>query len=831
MKRFLSIMLAILMLVPLFVFSTTAEEQGTRCTYKRNNVAGLATVTTSAPVWMVDVGYLVDGDRALGTAANSGVREMSYTFEFAQATLFDEIVMVVNSKGDLPASYQGHFKETASNNDYPITLKLYNGDSEIYSYGPVQTLDITEISTSDDANFEPMSATKIVITIQNNNANHLAALWEVEAYSGEFGSHAWQEGETVASDCETAGHIDLSCACGATSKKELPLSENHSWDNGTITTPATESEDGVMTYKCSVCEKTRTASIPATAHNAFDEGVVTAPTCTDMGYTTFTCTHCGTYTYKGNYVNALGHDMDEGTMTIKPTFTSGGQMTYSCKRDDCDYSYTKDLPMAWYSDSEFIIGADHATVTEELTGEAWAGSSKDTVLDGYIMGTPNSFTGGKDPENDNFWKAPCGDGKGGKLIIEFDYEYYLTAAKFYIYANSLGFTIEIFDAEGNSIYKTEKSNYGVESAKDSPIELVTEVIGQKAKKVVITSANQHNKSPWVTEVEMYAHKCLYDEADKQNVVEDAENCKTTFDGTCWMCKEARTGVVEYNHDFADVVATQDASCYKNGKGTKTCKVCEFVENVVIQATGDHDFENGQETVVTKNNCGTAGEAYKTCATEGCGKKSENYVLEPTGNHPRYNWVELEGQEADYTHEGVMGSFCAVCNTRDEEAGTKASNKLTLDCIKNNINWSIRYTDYVSPRANFKLNKSVIEGITDEYSVKVYGVVKKGEVVKEVLIYDEDGAASGVKSDGTFALVVKNAGYTEEYEFSVRVEITDLEDKTSASSIVYPKPLTTDTSASTTSAKDVATYFLASSSRAGSLDAEVKKFYELVKAAE
>ena len=67
--------------------------------------------------------------------------------------------------------------------------------------------------------------------------------------------------------------------------------------------------------KCSVCGEVLTASevIPANGHVYENEGaVVTTPaTCTEKGYTTYTCDICGAV-IKTDYVNALGHtDADE----------------------------------------------------------------------------------------------------------------------------------------------------------------------------------------------------------------------------------------------------------------------------------------------------------------------------------------------------------------------------------------------------------------------------------------------------------------------------------------------------------------------------------------
>ena len=58
--------------------------------------------------------------------------------------------------------------------------------------------------------------------------------------------------------------------------------------------------------------------------------VVTAPTCTDKGYTTYTCSKCKD-SYKDTYTNALGHAWDEGKVTKEATCTNDGLKTYTCE--------------------------------------------------------------------------------------------------------------------------------------------------------------------------------------------------------------------------------------------------------------------------------------------------------------------------------------------------------------------------------------------------------------------------------------------------------------------------------------------------------------------
>ena len=80
--------------------------------------------------------------------------------------------------------------------------------------------------------------------------------------------------------------------------------------------------------------------IRETAHEHSYTAVVTAPTCTEKGYTTHTCS-CGD-SYVDTYTNALGHAWDGGTVTKQPTATETGVRTYTCTR--CHETKTETIP-------------------------------------------------------------------------------------------------------------------------------------------------------------------------------------------------------------------------------------------------------------------------------------------------------------------------------------------------------------------------------------------------------------------------------------------------------------------------------------------------------
>ena len=76
----------------------------------------------------------------------------------------------------------------------------------------------------------------------------------------------------------------------------------HTYDEA-LTKAPTCTEEGVKTFTCSQCGDSYTEAIAATGHTYSE--AVTAPTCTEEGYTTYTCA-CGD-TYKDNTVAATGH--------------------------------------------------------------------------------------------------------------------------------------------------------------------------------------------------------------------------------------------------------------------------------------------------------------------------------------------------------------------------------------------------------------------------------------------------------------------------------------------------------------------------------------------
>ena len=158
----------------------------------------------------------------------------------------------------------------------------------------------------------------------------------------EIAQHDYQKIETIASTCQAKGYDLFECAdCGDTKQDNYQdLAEHQSTEE--ITKAATCEEAGIKTivYTCA-CNKTLTEKINPTNHN-YVAGTPVAPTCTEGGYTVYTCSNdgCG-HSYQADETDATGHQSYTGVVTQAPTCTEKGIRTYTC--DACDDSYTEEI--------------------------------------------------------------------------------------------------------------------------------------------------------------------------------------------------------------------------------------------------------------------------------------------------------------------------------------------------------------------------------------------------------------------------------------------------------------------------------------------------------
>ena len=378
------------------------------------------------------------------------------------------------------------------------------------------------------------------------------SLYEISITASNTLECAWNEGDVkIVGNCGVDGEILYTCTkCNDTKTEIVPATGEHGWDDGVEIVAPTESSNGQLKYTCSVCSMTKTEDVPAIGHN-WDAGIVVPPTCTEKGYTRYTCTDVGCgKSYDAYFVNEIGHSYDDGVETKHPSLTAEGVLTFSCVRDGCDEFYTQALPKATYDDSKFVIGLDNViSMIEELKNADKASDKRDPngVLDGNITNGGQS-----DDSAAGSWFAPS----GSSLTITLDEEYYILSAKLFVWSNWNQLTIDFIDAQGNVVLAF--SDGKCQNTDGSAVEIAN-INSALVKSIKITSVGAKG---------------------------DSGNCLAIHELQLVAHKHLAEGETERYDEVTD--------CVEGGSYKKYCYVCEKEVVVETKATGEHSFVNSIE---------------------------------------------------------------------------------------------------------------------------------------------------------------------------------------------------------------------------------------------
>lgn len=187
----------------------------------------------------------------------------------------------------------------------------------------------------------------------------------------------------------------------------------HTWDDGTVTTPAAPGSPGVMTYKCTVCKHTKTEPIPAQGATKFASTYTPGKTydktpieidstnvvrvvggtevpvpqeqilkvefktkdAVDTAYTTIAPTNAGSYTVKVTVAgtpeweeDAFTHDFTIDAIVLVGSYTHPTELTYN--------GNTQTLPdqTLKHGDLDCILEGDEVRITSIKTKSADAGT-------------------------------------------------------------------------------------------------------------------------------------------------------------------------------------------------------------------------------------------------------------------------------------------------------------------------------------------------------------------------------------------------------------------------------------------------------------------------
>ena len=121
-----------------------------------------------------------------------------------------------------------------------------------------------------------------------------------------------------------------------------------------------ESEDSIPESSEPEDSEAEDSNEPAVKHDY--QATITSPTCTEAGYTTYTCSICGD-SYVSNMVSAKGHSYKE--VVTSPTCTEAGYTTYTCSI--CGDKYVSDEVSAKGHTKKTIAGTAATCTQSGLT--------------------------------------------------------------------------------------------------------------------------------------------------------------------------------------------------------------------------------------------------------------------------------------------------------------------------------------------------------------------------------------------------------------------------------------------------------------------------------
>ena len=219
------------------------------------------------------------------------------------------------------------------------------------------TAPIGKLSAEDGSEPESGSAVKQGFSFSATDATSGIALLEYktpsssdwEPYSdGMMIDSMAEAGEYLFRATDRAGNCTTS---SITLQSSHPCAEGHTYRKDII--PPTCTQGGYTHYTCTVCgEETVSDRTDALGHDFREE--IHEADCTNAGFTVFICTRCGTREQSGE-ISALGHDYAEEI--VGATCTEGGYSLYTCRR--CGESYTDHITAP--------LGHDYITQTRQPT--------------------------------------------------------------------------------------------------------------------------------------------------------------------------------------------------------------------------------------------------------------------------------------------------------------------------------------------------------------------------------------------------------------------------------------------------------------------------------
>ena len=428
--------------------------------------------------------------------------------------------------------------------------------------------------------------------------------------------HTHEYTETVIEPtCTEKGYTLHKCECGEEYKDGETEALGHLFGAWETITPATEDSEGLEQRVCARknCGFKEERAIPVLSHTHHYITTTVEPTCTERGYTKYTCEKCGN-SYNADYEKPLGHNFGEWKEIKPATEEEDGLKERTCAR--CGETEEQAIPAKTH-EHKFVDTVIEPTCTEK----------------GYTV-----------------HKCKCGE----------QYED--------SYVSALDHSFTNYVSDGNATCTQD----GTKTAKCDRCDETKTIADEGSAKGHKPSDYILDKEPTCTETGSKHKECTVcgetlETAELPaldhsftNYVSDG-NATCTKDGTktakCDRCDETKTIADEGSakgHKPSDYISDKEPTCTEAGSKHKECTVCgEMLETVEVPSKG-HGYST-EWTVDKEATCQKTGIKSHHCTR--CEAKTD----------------ETEIPLADHNY---VNGICTVCGAKALEEATGLAYKLS-----------------------------------------------------------------------------------------------------------------------------------------------------------
>lgn len=380
---------------------------------------------------------------------------------------------------------------------------------------------------------------------------------------------------------------------------DVIINHTHKYGDWTITKAATCTEKGSKIRYCTVCDESESVEIPALGHDY--KSVVIPPTCTEQGYTTYTCERCKD-SYVTDYVNAIGHDY-ESTVTKEPTCTEKGIRTYTCKHD-YNHIYTEEIRAIGHNYKATVV---EPTCTDDGYTTYKCERCNDTYISDYKDASGHDF-------ESVVTKEPSCTEKGVRT-------YTCKHDKTHTYTEDVPALGHNYKSVVTAPTCKEKgyTTYTCERCKDRYVADYVDALGHDYDEGKIT------KEPTCTEKGVKTFTCKHDKT--HTYTED---------------------VPALGHEYKSVVTPP--TCSEQGYTTYTCEHCGDSYKADYTTPIGHKYDNG--TITKEPTCTEAGVKTFTCQND------PSHTYEETISALGHDYDEGKiTKEPTYTETGIKTYTC------------------------------------------------------------------------------------------------------------------------------------------------------------------------------